>query len=73
MFIPPPRGDRLADGSLQCAVCGYASKHNSSIKCHIESQHLAHITPGYHCTTCNKFCATKNALKCHRYKHHTMV
>ena len=57
---------------MHCAVCGYTSKHHTSIKCHIESQHLAHLAPGYHCDVCHKFCATKNALKCHRYKFHTM-
>lgn len=62
---------KLVDGRFQCSDCYFISSHNSTMKCHIESKHLE--TSGYSCNICNKFCPTRNALKCHKYRIHSKL
>ena len=56
------------DGSWQCNLCDYNSKYTTRVKDHIEAKHF--ITSGYECSVCQKYCSTKNALKCHMSKYH---
>jgi len=57
------------DGSWRCSECSFATKYQATLTNHVESRHLR--TEGYHCLYCNKFCPTKNALKCHTYQRHS--
>jgi len=57
------------DGSWACAECSFTTKYQATMSNHVESRHLQ--SDGYTCQFCNKFCPTKNALKCHIYQRHS--
>merc|ERR1712130_685777 len=57
------------DGSWTCTECNFNTKYHTTLKNHIEAKHLR-AAEGYNCQHCNKYCPTKNALKCHTYRAH---
>ena len=57
------------DGSWTCSECNFNTKYNTTLKNHVEARHLR-PAEGYYCQQCNKYCPTKNALKCHTYRTH---
>jgi len=58
-----------SDGSWTCSECNFNTKYHTTLKNHIEAKHLR-AAEGYYCKHCNKYCPTKNALKCHTYRTH---
>jgi len=58
-----------SDGSWTCTECNFNTKYHTTLKNHIEAKHLR-AAEGYYCQHCNKYCPTKNALKCHTYRAH---
>eukprot|EP00090_Calanus_glacialis_P024184 TRINITY_DN37545_c0_g1_i2.p2 TRINITY_DN37545_c0_g1~~TRINITY_DN37545_c0_g1_i2.p2 ORF type:complete len:104 (-),score=9.52 TRINITY_DN37545_c0_g1_i2:870-1181(-) len=59
-----------SDGSWTCSECNFNTKYHTTLKNHIEAKHLR-AAEGYYCQHCNKYCPTKNALKCHTYRTHS--
>ena len=57
------------DGSWGCSDCGFVIKYQATLTNHVEAKHLQ--SDGYSCQHCNKFCPTRNALKCHIYQRHS--
>ena len=57
------------DGTWGCSECDFVTKYQATLTNHIEAKHLQ--SDGYSCQYCNKFCPTKNALKCHVYQRHS--
>ena len=59
------------DGIWHCQLCDYSSKYTTRVQDHIEAQHFQ--SDGYQCHMCQKYCSTKNALKCHIYRYHNKI
>jgi MinD superfamily P-loop ATPase len=57
------------DGTWGCSECDFVTKYQATLTNHVEAKHLQ--SDGYSCQYCNKFCPTKNALKCHIYQRHS--
>ena len=50
-----------------CNLCEKVCGDLSIARFHLESRHFPNYD-GYHCSICDKFCKTKNALACHKVK-----
>jgi len=59
-----------SDGSWSCSECTFNTKYHTTLTNHVEAKHLR-AAEGYYCQHCNKYCPTKNALKCHTYRTHS--
>ena len=51
----------------RCVDCGYKSDRRNNLLKHIDSIHLSE---GYNCPICTKFCPSKNALQKHVKRNH---
>jgi len=58
------------EGTWQCSDCQYSTKKSSNLYEHIEAKHVQ--SDGHTCPICLKFCATKNALRNHNVRYHTI-
>ena len=61
---------RALNGDWHCMECGLVNKMRQRIAQHIESKHME---VGSVCDICFKSCATRNALRVHKYRHHRPV
>ena len=55
-------GARSEDGFYYCNICGFAEKHTSNIRSHVESKHYS---PGYPCSICGKVFKLRNSIRSH--------
>ena len=57
-----------ASGSVwRCSVCGHETTRKGYLKVHVEAKHLS---SGFNCQYCDKFCPSKNALYTHVSRYH---
>lgn len=58
------RGDH---GIWYCVSCPYSSPNKAYLRAHIESKHIS--SEGFQCSTCEKVCPTRHAMKMHLIRH----
>ena len=57
-----------ASGSVwRCSVCGHETTRRANLRVHVEAKHLS---AGFNCQYCDKFCPSKNALYTHVSRYH---
>ena len=57
-----------SSGSIwRCAVCGHETTRKAYLRVHVEAKHLS---SGFNCQYCDKFCPSKNALHTHVSRYH---
>lgn len=54
----------------KCTDCGHHTKFRTSLFEHVESKHVE--SSGYICQYCQKFCRTRNALRSHVNRVHSV-
>ena len=54
----------------RCADCGHQTKFRTSLFEHCESKHT--VSSGYLCQYCQKYCRTRNALRSHVNRQHSL-
>ena len=55
---------------FQCLDCLHTSKTKQNLAVHIEANHVDH--PGVTCSICNKPCTTRDALRKHMVRYHSL-
>jgi len=55
---------------FQCVDCLHTSKTKQNLAVHIEANHVDH--PGVTCSICNKPCTTRDALRKHMVRYHSL-
>ena len=58
------------DGSWSCTDCGHLTATKSHLYEHVESKH---VSSGYYCQYCQKFCPSRNALRSHVWRNHPLT
>nr|ACO11836.1 Broad-complex core protein isoform 6 [Lepeophtheirus salmonis] len=53
---------------FQCKKCNFITKHQPSIRHHIEARHI--VTKGFICSICDTTFKTRKTLRTHNYKSH---
>jgi len=58
------------DGGFSCAECEFQTRHQTNMKNHIESKHLAQGVK-IPCLYCHLSCPTRSAMRAHVKRQHT--